>query len=44
MIARLPDQAQYVGDVYNSFLRGGGDLEGVKYWVNQLDTTQGCMP
>ena len=28
--------AQYVGDLYNAFLRRGGDLGGVQYWINQL--------
>ena len=27
---------QYVGDLYNAFLRRGGDLEGVQYWIAQL--------
>jgi hypothetical protein len=27
---------QYVGDLYNSFLRRGGDLVGVQFWINQL--------
>ena len=29
---------QYVGDLYNAFLRRGGDLSGVRYWINQLDS------
>ena len=33
--------AQYVGDLYNAFLRRGGDLNGVQYWINQL--TSGAL-
>jgi hypothetical protein len=29
---------QYVGDLYNSFLRRGGDPQGVQFWIQQLDT------
>jgi hypothetical protein len=25
-----------VGDLYNAFLRRGGDLAGVQYWIQQL--------
>jgi hypothetical protein len=28
--------AQYVGDLYNAFLRRGGDLTGVQFWINQI--------
>jgi alpha-tubulin suppressor-like RCC1 family protein len=28
--------SQYVGDLYNAFLRRGGDLAGVQFWINQL--------
>jgi hypothetical protein len=28
--------AQYVGDLYNAFLRRGGDLPGVLFWINQV--------
>jgi hypothetical protein len=28
--------AQYVGDLYNAFLRRGGDLGGVQFWIGQL--------
>ena len=31
--------AQFVGDLYNSFLRRGGDLGGVQFWINDLDST-----
>jgi hypothetical protein len=31
---------QYVGDLYNAFLRRGGDLAGVQYWVGQVGTAQ----
>jgi hypothetical protein len=30
--------AQYVGDLYNAFLRRGGDLGGVQFWINDLDS------
>ncbi len=30
--------AQFVGDMYNAFLRRGGDLPGVQYWIGQLDS------
>jgi len=36
--ARGRTNAQYVGDLYNAFLRRGGDLQGVQYWIDQLDT------
>ena len=32
------NNSQFVGDMYNAFLRRGGDLGGVQYWVGQLDT------
>jgi hypothetical protein len=36
-LARGRTNAQYVGDLYNAFLRRGGDLNGVKFWITQLD-------
>ncbi len=30
--------AQFVGDLYNAFLRRGGDASGVQYWISQLDS------
>ena len=30
--------AQYVGDLYNAFLRRGGDLTGVQFWINEIGT------
>jgi hypothetical protein len=27
---------QFVGDLYNAFLRRGGDLQGVQYWIGQV--------
>jgi hypothetical protein len=30
--------AQYVGDLYNAILRRGGDGDGVRFWVGQLDS------
>ena len=37
-IARGRTNAQYVGDLYNAFLRRGGDLAGVQHWIGQLNT------
>jgi hypothetical protein len=34
--ARARTDSQYVGDLYNAFLRRGGDLTGVQFWVQQL--------
>jgi DNA-binding beta-propeller fold protein YncE len=28
--------AQFVGDLYNAFLRRGGDAQGVQFWIGQL--------
>ena len=28
--------AQYVGDLFNAFLRRGGDLAGVQFWINEI--------
>jgi hypothetical protein len=33
---RARTDPQYVGDLYNAFLRRGGDLEGVRFWIGQL--------
>ena len=27
-----------MGDLYNAFLRRGGDLAGVQHWIGQLDS------
>jgi DNA-binding beta-propeller fold protein YncE len=35
---RNRSNAQYVGDLYNAFMRRGGDAAGVQHWINQLDT------
>jgi hypothetical protein len=29
---------QYVGDLYNAFLRRGGDLTGVQFWITQISS------
>jgi hypothetical protein len=34
---RNRSNAQYVGDLYNTFLRRGGDEGGVKFWIAELD-------
>ena len=36
--SRNRTNAQYVGDLYNAFLRRGGDLGGVQFWINELAT------
>jgi hypothetical protein len=36
--ARNRSNAQYVGDLYNAFLRRGGDLAGVQFWISQIAT------
>ena len=35
-IARARTDAQFVGDLYNAFLRRGGDLEGVLFWIAEI--------
>lgn len=35
---RARTNAEFVADLYNAFMRRGGDLEGVKFWIGQLDT------
>jgi hypothetical protein len=35
-VGRNRDDGQFVGDLYNAFLRRGGDLAGVGYWMSQL--------
>ncbi|HYC36635.1 MAG TPA: DUF4214 domain-containing protein [Usitatibacter sp.] len=35
--ARGRTNAQFVADLYNSFLRRGGETSGVRYWVDELD-------
>ena len=35
---RARTNAQYVGDLYNAFLRRGGDLTGVHFWINEIST------
>ena len=37
-LGRNRSNLEYVSDLYNGFLRRGGDLQGVQYWVNQLGT------
>ena len=37
-LGRNRTNAQFVGDLYNAFLRRGGDRTGVQFWINQLDT------
>jgi hypothetical protein len=36
--SRGRNNQQYVGDLYNAFLRRGGDTAGVQFWVNQLNS------
>ena len=35
-LALARTNGQYVGDLYNAFLRRGGEPDGVQYWLNQL--------
>ncbi len=35
-VGRNRNNTDYVGDLYYAFLRRGGDLAGVNYWINQL--------
>ena len=35
-LGRNRTNAEYVGDLYYAFLRRGGDLAGVNYWINRL--------
>ena len=37
--ARARSNVQYVGDLYNAFLRRGGDINGVQFWVDQVATS-----
>jgi uncharacterized delta-60 repeat protein len=36
--ARGRNNALFVADLYNGYLRRGGDLEGVRFWIEQLDS------
>ena len=36
--ARGRTYPQLVGDLYNAFLRRGGDLSGVQFWINELSS------
>jgi hypothetical protein len=36
--ARSRSNSQYVGDLYNAFLRRGGDLGGVQFWIGEITT------
>ncbi|MCM2329034.1 MAG: DUF4214 domain-containing protein, partial [Lysobacter sp.] len=38
--ARKRSDAQFVGDLYNAFLRRGGDLEGVQFWIGELSSSR----
>jgi hypothetical protein len=35
---RARSNTQYVTDLYYAFLRRGGDLDGVKFWINELNS------
>ncbi len=35
---RERSNAEYVSDLYNAFMRRGGDIGGVNYWIGQLDS------
>ncbi len=34
--SRARSNAQFVGDLFNAFLRRGGDLAGVQFWINEI--------
>jgi hypothetical protein len=36
-LGRKRTTAQFVGDLYGAYLRRGGDLAGVRFWIDQLD-------
>jgi hypothetical protein len=36
--ARNRSNAQYVGDLYNAFLRRDGELAGVLFWINEISS------
>jgi hypothetical protein len=36
--ARNRSNADFVADMYNTFLRRGGDLAGVQFWISQLNS------
>ena len=38
--ARARTDALFVGDLYNAFLRRGGDRAGVQFWINQVAVSQ----
>lgn len=37
-IGRSRSNSQFVGDLYNAFLRRGADLGGVLFWIGQIDS------
>jgi serralysin len=37
-LGRNRTNAQFVGDLYNAFLRRGGDLGGVQFWIGELNS------
>jgi hypothetical protein len=30
--------AQFMSDIYNAIMRRGADLDGIKFWIGQLDS------
>ena len=36
--ARGRTAERFVGDLYNAFLRRGGDVEGVRYWIGEVES------
>lgn len=36
--SRNRTNAEFVADMYNAFMRRGGDLAGVQFWINQLNS------
>jgi hypothetical protein len=37
-LTRERSNAEYVTDLYNAFMRRGGDLAGVSYWIDELNS------
>ena len=38
-LGKARTNSQYVGDLYNAFLRRGGDLAGVQFWIGALNNS-----
>jgi hypothetical protein len=38
-LQRNRTNAEFISDMYETFLRRGGDLQGVQFWIGQLATS-----